>query len=140
MSFVKDIAFGNKWQAQWVRHHSDTAASVTTTSGKFSAYDVLIDGVKLEFKAETLIEKYGNICIEHACSAKPSGINVTEADFYVILSIVDGAIKEYWKIPVSVLKEKIAGKEYHRDTRGGNGWKAQMYLFKKDVFEAWKGV
>jgi hypothetical protein len=108
-------------------------------TGKFSAYDVDIDGVKLEFKAETLIEKYGNICIEYACSAKPSGISVTNADFYIILSIVDGAIKEYWKIPVSVLKEKIAVRAFHRDTRGGDGWKAQMYLFKKGVFDLWKG-
>ena len=106
--------------------------------GNFKAYDAVLDDVKYEFKAEKLIKKYGNICIEYACSGKPSGITTTEADVYLIMSIVDDSIEECWKIPVQIIREKIASKMYHRDTRGGAGHAAQMYLFRKDVFSAWR--
>jgi len=39
---------------------------------------------KIELKSETFQwEQTGNICIEYRCDGKPSGIAVTEADFWV---------------------------------------------------------
>jgi len=138
MSFRLALEFGDKWQSTWLQQHG--CDNATVMEGNFSFYDAIIEGERYEFKAERLIEKYGNICIEYACTGKPSGISVTAADYYVVMSIVDNKINEWWKIPVSVIKEKIEAREYHRDTKGGNGHAAQMYLFRKDVFAAWKGV
>jgi len=132
------LEFGDKWQTNWLEQHG--CKDVTVMEGNFSFYDAIIEGERYEFKAERVIEKYGNICIEYACSGKPSGISVTKADYYVIMSIVDGVMKEWWKVPVSVIKEKIERREYHRDCKGGNGWNAQMYLFRKDIFSDYKGV
>jgi hypothetical protein len=133
------LSFGQRWQNWWLREHSK-ATSIEVPEGKFSQYDADLDGVRYEFKAETLIAKYGNLCIEHTANGKPSGISTTTADYYVVMSIDKDECVEWWRIPVYVIKEKIAAGLYNRDMRGGYKSLSQFYLFKKDVFDAWRGA
>jgi hypothetical protein len=137
--FQPRLDFGNKMQAWWIREKSG-ATSIEVPQGKFSEYDAVLDGVRYEFKAERVIERYGNICIEHTADSKPSGISITTADYYVIMSVVDDVVVEWWRIPVSVIKEKIAAREYHKDMRGGYKWLSQFYLFRKNIFDEWRGA
>jgi len=135
MGFVADLAFGNKWQ-QWYISRAQPQ-EVEIKEGNFKAYDAILDGEKYEFKAEKLIAKYGNICIEYLSRGNPSGISSTEADYYVIMSIENDSVKEMWKVPTAEIKRLISEKAYHRDTAGGDGWANQMLLFKKGTFAPW---
>lgn len=136
MGFQADLAFGNRWQSWFIEKVQPDEIEVR--EGNFKPYDAILDGEKLEFKAEKLIAKYGNICIEYRSRDRPSGIMTTEADYYVIMSIVGDEAAEVWKVPTEAIREMIAKKSYHRDTRGGDGWANQMFLFRKELFSPYR--
>jgi hypothetical protein len=136
MPWTDDLAFGNKWQGWYIERAQPTEVEVM--KGNFKPYDAILDGVKHEFKAEKLIAKYGNICIEYRSRDKPSGISTTEAEYYVIMSVVDNDVNELWKVPTDALRNMIDAKAYHRDTKGGDGWANQMFLFKKELFSPYR--
>jgi hypothetical protein len=136
MPWQDDLDFGNKWQSWYIEMVQPD--EVTVMKGNFKEYDAVLDGEKVEFKAEKLIAKYGNICIEYRSRDKPSGIMTTEADYYIIMSIVDDSVQELWKVPTGTLRNMIDAKSYHRDTKGGDGWANQMFLFKKELFTPYK--
>ena len=111
--------------------------------------DVIKSG-KVEVKSEQ--GKWvdtNNICIEFESYGKPSGIAVTEADYWVQNLMVDG--KHYATIimPKEVLKEAV-DKGGFRSVRGGDHMASNMWLlnipklFKKStVMKAlglWKPV
>lgn len=61
---------------------------------------------KIELKTETWQwEKTGNICIEYRQGAQPSGIAVTEADYWVHELRRDGQTLCYLMFPINRLKE-----------------------------------
>lgn len=67
---------------------------------------------KIELKTETwLWERTGNICIEYRQNGKPSGIAITEADYWVHELRRDGQTLCYLMFPVDRLKE-LARKAY----------------------------
>jgi hypothetical protein len=79
---------------------------------------------KIELKSETWQwERTGNICIEYKQDGKPSGIAVTEADYWVHELRRDGGTLCYLMFPVERLKE-LARKAYQEgrySERGGDG-------------------
>jgi hypothetical protein len=82
-----------------------------------------------------MAHKTGNICIEYYSRGKPSGISVSEADFWVYMLVApDGEVSDTFKIPSDVLKEEIEKKSYTREVTGGDNWSNKMYLFPKSVF------
>lgn len=61
---------------------------------------------KIELKTETWQwERTGNICIEYRCDGRPSGISVTEADYWVHELRRDDETLLYLMFPVPRLKE-----------------------------------
>jgi hypothetical protein len=73
-----------------------------------------------ELKSETYQwEQTGNICIEYLCDGLPSGISVTEADFWVHELKRDDATLVYLMFPIARLKE-LARKAI-RDGRSRSG-------------------
>jgi hypothetical protein len=56
------------------------------------------------------------------------------------MSIDKDECVEWWRIPVYVIKEKIAEGLWSRDMCGGYKQLSQFYLFKKEVFAPWRGV
>ena len=136
MPFHEDLAFGNKFQSWYIERAQPD--EVIVKEGNFKPYDAILDGEKYEFKAEKLIAKYGNICIEYRSRDKPSGIITTEADYYIIMSVMGERVHELWKVPTSTLRNMIDAKSYHRDTKGGDGWANQMFLFKKELFSPYR--
>jgi hypothetical protein len=67
---------------------------------------------KIELKSETWQwEQTGNICIEYRQNGQPSGIAVTEADYWVHELRRDGCTLCYLMFPIDRLKE-LARKAY----------------------------
>jgi hypothetical protein len=61
---------------------------------------------RIEIKSETWQwEQTGNICIEYRCDGRPSGISVTEADFWVHELRRDDGTLVYLMFPIERLKE-----------------------------------
>jgi hypothetical protein len=62
---------------------------------------------KIELKSESYQwEATGNICIEYRCDGEPSGIAVTEADYWVHELCRDGEPLVYLMFPIERLKAK----------------------------------
>jgi hypothetical protein len=76
---------------------------------------------KIELKTESwLWERTGNICIEYRQNGNPSGIDVTEADYWVHELVRDGETLCYLMFPVERLKQLI-DQVGRRVQAGGDG-------------------
>lgn len=65
----------------------------------------ILDRAKIELKSEThLWERTGNICVEMYWNGRPSGILVTEADFWVHELKREGETVVYLMFPVERLR------------------------------------
>src|SRR5215468_10178544 len=69
---------------------------------------------KIELKSESwLWEQTGNICIEYRQDDQPSGIAITEADYWVHELKRDGQTLVYLMFPIERLKE-LAREQYQK--------------------------
>ena len=137
MPFVSDLAFGKVYETKLVEYIKPQ--QFEHSLGLFKGWDVRIekDGHThlYEVKADRIMYRTNNICIEYECSQKPSGIQTTEADTYAIFEVGTNSI---YLIPVPVLKQAILDMKYTRKMAGGDGWKARFYLFPKIIFSEYK--
>lgn len=102
-------------------------------------YDILteINGTKLSFeiKEDFMCTKTGNVSLETESRGKASGINSTEADFYIYKIHGKEEKVTYVIHSSSKLKRMIADKLYTREVVGGDrGSMTKNYLFKYDTF------
>jgi len=133
MGFRDDLDFGEKYQARLLDLiEFDT---YEMASGRFKDWDVKIikdnEAVYFEVKADKMAHRTGNIAIEYQCNKQPSGITATKADYWAYF--IDET-KKYYLIPTYIIQEAIRDKKYNRIVKGGDGWRAEMYLFSLDVF------
>lgn len=134
-SFYKDLEFGNKYEVEYTKIKGFDNAVIS--KGKNSFYDIITeDGIKYEIKSDRMAHKTGNLCIEFECSNKPSGISITQSDYYGYFIVNDNSYILY-TIPTEKIKEEIQKKSYKRTMKGGNGFKSNFYLFDKDVFRGY---
>ena len=74
-----------------------------------SALARIFAGAKIELKTESFLwERTGNICIEFASRGKPSGIAVTEADYWVHQLVRDDKTVVYLMFPIDRLRALCA--------------------------------
>lgn len=102
-------------------------------------YDILakINGVDYTFevKEDFTCERTGNVGVEFECRGKPSGIQTSEADFYIYKIHTKSEGIRFYLIKTNTLKKIIEEKEYFRIVNGGDvGSNSMNYLFKYDVF------
>jgi len=133
MGFRADLEFGEAYQQKLLDLiQYDT---YTIAKGKFKPWDVQIthdsDTITFEVKSDRKAQQSGNMVIEFECNNKPSGITSTEADYWVYF--VDGTT-DYYLIPTAEIREAIVKQQYKRIVRGGDGWRAKMYLFPLTTF------
>lgn len=76
-----------------------------------NAYDIKINGITYEVKTDIKAIKTNNIFIEYVQKGKPSGISVTEANYYIIVIPYDEN-PLYLQIDVSQLKQLIDTSQY----------------------------
>jgi hypothetical protein len=98
-------------------------------------YDVKVEmdnrTMTFEIKNDMMSAKTGNIGVEFECRGKPSGINRSEAEFWVF-KLKDG----YWTINANKLKRLIDEEHYTRIAVGGDvGSNTKMYLFRADFLK-----
>lgn len=89
----------------------------------------------IEHKEDMMAKKTGNIAVEYQSRGSPSGISVSEADYYMYrVHTREG--KRYFMIRTDKLKDIIKQEFYIRKVTGGDkGSDTKMFLFKLDTFE-----
>jgi len=90
---------------------------------------LLSNGVrfKFEIKDDMTASRTGNVGVEFECRGKPSGINVTEADYWVFR--LDGL---FYSVKTEDLRRLIERKAYWRIGVGGDtGSQTKIYLLHK---------
>ena len=86
--------------------------------------------IRFEVKWDIMAAKTGNVAIEYESRSKPSGISVTQADYW-IYKIQD----EFYLIETIKIKEAISKGLFHRIVTGGDtGSFTRMYLVKVPNF------
>lgn len=103
-----------------------------------NAYDILArinDAlVTFEVKEDFLCEFTGNVGLEFECRGKPSGIQTSQADYYIYKLHTNHGI-EFVMFKTSTLKTMIDERRYFRVVNGGDkGSNSMNYLFKYDIF------
>jgi len=101
-------------------------------------YDILaiIKGSKYTFevKEDFMSWKTGNVALEFECRGKPSGIQTSEANFYIYKIHGKNGI-HYYLFKTNVLKKMVDRQEYFRVVSGGDeGSNSMNYLFKYESF------
>jgi hypothetical protein len=137
MPFKADLDLGESYQRKLLELIEYDECGMS--KGCFKPYDVWItyagERTTFEVKADRMTQRTGNIVIEFQCADKPSGITTTEADFWVYFIHNTGV---YYMIPTGDIRRLIDEKKYTKTIRGGDGWRANMYVFPATVFDEWK--
>ena len=135
--FFEDVAFGeeDQWRCLDLFEHDE----YEMMKGEFKDYDLWIqrhgeEKVYLEVKRDRRAITTGNLAIEFMCNNQPSGITATKADYWVHFVV---STNSYFLIPVSELRELLATGSF-RECRGGDGYRAQMYLVPMSRLESYK--
>jgi hypothetical protein len=123
IEFKKTLALGHKYEQKFI----DMTPHTTCVRSDTSNYDVMLDDIKYEVKYDGFLERTDNFCIEINSNGKPSGLSVTEAQFYVIFD----SIGNMFKIPVSELKKQTENK---KSVMLGYKRLSECVLLSKDLF------
>ena len=115
-----------------------TYNAVILEYGHTNAYDIKarVNGkiFTFEVKEDFTCERTGNVGLEFECRGKPSGINVSKADFYIYKVHTNNGIKVFIFKTIQ-LKNMIANNMYHRVVNGGDkGSNSMNYLFDYNTF------
>jgi len=134
MGFASDLKMGNEYEQKYIDMIDYDSYEIS--KGCFKPYDIKVMNGDItttyEIKADRMTARTGNVVIEYKCNGKPSGITSSEADYWVYFIV---GTTEYIKIPTNVLRQFILEKKYKNSVSGGDGYRSQMYLFPKNVFE-----
>ena len=102
-------------------------------------YDLLMSfgdrDISFEIKTDVYVDKNndtGNLVVEYECRNKPSGISVTEADYYVYYM---PKLNEVWNIHMDNLKHLIENNNFYSATGGDKGSNTKMYLIRRADFK-----
>ena len=107
-----------------------------TDSEKTIANILGLDGKEFEVKTErNWWAKTGNIAIEIECNKKPSGINVTEAKYWVHVFQDEGKLFSLVILPVKVLKKIVKNllKAGFKTRMVGDGYRSKCLIVKKEI-------
>lgn len=93
--------------------------------------------ITVEVKNDFLLHRTGNFAIETSCRGKPSGINVTQADFFVIYTNYP---EHAYTFKTTYLRELSQDKKYHTVIGGDNGNTTTMVLIPKCLISSYRDI
>lgn len=113
---------------------------IEQTKGNDNRYDLVMgyknNSYTYEIKTDVYEKDTGNIVIEFECKGKPSGINVTIADYFTTFFPFLG---EVWNIKTSELRNLISNYELpifgNKKEAGDPGSKTKLYVIEKKEFK-----
>jgi hypothetical protein len=131
MPFQKDLKFGTKYEEIALNEYIEYETYKRPEKENMLYYDFLInDTIKYEIKADRMAFKTKNLCIELFNNNKLSGLNTTEADYYIYFIINGDKIETVYKIDTTVLEELVKNKEIKS---GGDNKKSKFVLLNIDL-------
>ena len=129
MKFQSDLKFGQIYEKEFIKIMGFKSYEHETTKA-IKEYDIIVkhndSETKYEIKADRLSHKTGNLCIEIACSGRPSGITSTKSDYWGYFVIKSDGYDLY-VLPTEELKQMAFSNQYKK-IRGGDGKKADLVL------------
>lgn len=140
-NFKKDLSIAKKTEAEVAGHLARIYTATIISFDDTNKYDFLLkkDGrlFKMEVKEDFMCQKTGNVGLEFGCRGKPSGIETSEADYYIYKVHTKDQGVVYVMHSTKTLKQMIVDKRYSRIVSGGDpGSNSMNYLFKYEVFVA----
>lgn len=129
MGFKTDLAFGQVWERKLLEYIEHDSVEYAPPRCKGWDLELTYQGEKVKFEVKSDRRAYltGNVAIEITCNNQPSGINVTEANFYAYFIVPPADSPTLYVIPTDSLKELVIDKK-NRRVRGGDGWRSEMVL------------
>ena len=137
--FKKDLEVAQKTEEEIADFLVENANMELISYNDDNRYDLLMkfdDGTEctFELKEDFSCKRTGNVGVEYSCRGRPSGIEVSKADFYIYKVHEPSGNIGLYAIPTYDLKKMISNKLYFRTVNGGDkGSNALCYLFKLDV-------
>ena len=122
--FDIDLQFGKKYEKICEKYFDNIEYAPNI---KFSKYDFISNGIKYEVKCDRLSYKTGNICLEIECYGKPSGISLSESEYYIYFIIKSNNEYDAYKIGTNILRNKMIN---CKCIYGGDYKKSKFYLLK----------
>lgn len=137
MCFTRDLTFGQKYEEISKKLLAEGEVVIDSPKGKFFEYDYKSNLFTYEVKADRLAYKYGckSMFIEYECGGKPSGINVTTADFWFYFMVKPDGSYTCYKVPLKVLHAECT---HSRIVNGGDGGRVKGYIVMVDKLQEYK--
>jgi hypothetical protein len=137
LDFNKDFELGIDGE-EFIKNFLISKGFKFISENNDNKYDLLMSynksEIKYEIKTDVFITKEkdsGNLVVEFECRNKPSGISVTEADYYVYYI---PNLKEVWNIKMSDLKNLIEENDFKVAVGGDKGSNTKMYLIRRSSY------
>ena len=133
-NFEKDIEFGESGESV-VRKFLELHGMKFESDNKDSKYDLKMfyPLTNKPYTYEIKTDEYpdtGNLAVEFECRGKKSGIEVTEADYFLTYFIKLG---EIWNIKTEKLKRILQRLNFRKTNNSGDtGSGTRLYLVKKE--------
>jgi len=132
--FNKDLPIANKTEKEVGEILASKGAKIISYNND-NKYDILMEykgkRTTVEVKEDFTCEKTGNVGLEFSCRGKDSGIECSQADFYVYKIHQPDHQIHFYMMKTKDLKDLINHKFYHATVNGGDpGSNSLNYLFK----------
>jgi len=138
LNFKDDVKVGESGE-EYIKNFLKNKGYKFISENKDYRYDLLMsfNDVKITYEVKTDVfvspkKDTGNLVVEFECRGKPSGLSVTEADYYVYYM---PKLKEIWNIKINDLKALIQDNDFRKVSGGDVGSETKMYLIKREVYK-----
>jgi hypothetical protein len=136
-NFREDIILGEEGEV-FIKNFLISKDFKFISENKDEKFDLLMSyngrPIKYEIKTDVLLSKEkdtGNLVVEFESRGKPSGISVTQADYFVYFI---PKLKEIWNIKVENLKNIINNNKLKKVSGGDLDSNTKMYLINRNKF------
>ena len=137
-NFKEDIKTGEQGE-EFIKNFLISKGFIFLNNNNDNKYDLLMSfeglEIKYEIKTDVLLSKKndtGNLVVEFESRNKPSGISVTESNYYVYYIPKLG---EIWNINMDKLRELIKSENFKIVSGGDKGSNTKMYLISRKKYK-----